>query len=373
MKKLLIATMFLMVPGSAQSGRAETSFEKVSDHCYFLHVEESGENIAIVVSVQGTLLFDPPPEPDLSVLVESMKTLPRGPVRWMIDTGFYFAQTAGIDYFARNGAVFLAGFRQQAPRPPVSAPAWIEAPAGNSDEFSNAATIPSSDWDESIPADSGDHPGESFTCPRFTFKRQMYLFPDDLEIRIQALQQEARTGADIFAYVPDEKVLFVGRLFEPSRYPDIDVSSGGGALKWVDALEQVIRSVPLLISAIPTEEEEAKEAAPAAGEEKEKGAGEAAEEEKEKTLEEMVAVIPSRGELSNLQMMKDMLDTSKKLRKDISREVKAGRSCERYLDSPRAEPYRIYGNFFPFATQMCRELSPAAENTKPKPGSKLKP
>ncbi|MEJ2247608.1 MAG: hypothetical protein P8Y80_16260 [Acidobacteriota bacterium] len=191
---------------------------------------------------------------------------------------------------------------------------------------------------------------EPSAFPEFIFKNRMYLFPDDVEIDIHALPHEARTGADIFAYVPDEKVLFVGRLFEPGYYPDIDTSTGGSALKWIDALEKVIDSVPLLISAIPPEEPEDEEGL-------EEG-GVAGEEEEEKTLEEMITVIPARGEVTDLQAMKDMLDISKKLRNGISRTVKAGRSCERYLDSGGAAAYRIYGNFYPYATQLCEELAP---------------
>ena len=199
----------------------------------------------------------------------------------------------------------------------------------------------------------------------------MWLYPEDLEIQIQALQHEARTEADVFAYVPGEKVLFTGRLFEPSYYPDIDVLGGGSALKWIDALQEVIDSVPLLISAIPPEEPEEDEESEENGKEiteEEKTAEPEAqiikgdkvpeEEEKEITLEEMVTVISARGTASNLLMMKDLLDTAKKLRSGISRAVKSGRSCEEYLDSPASYPYQTYGNFYPYATQLCKELSP---------------
>jgi hypothetical protein len=80
----------------------------------------------------------------------------------------------------------------------------------------------------------------------------------------------------------------------------------------------------------------------------------------------MITVVASRGEVSNLQEMKDMLDISKKLRSGISRTVKAGRSCERYLESQSATPYRIYGNFFPFATQLCTELQQENDEAKAK-------
>jgi glyoxylase-like metal-dependent hydrolase (beta-lactamase superfamily II) len=361
MKKALFATVLLIMAGSTPYVNAKPSFQQASDHCYFLNIEVNGENIAVVSTGQGTLLFDPPPEPDLSVLLENLRNLTGGPVRWMVNTGYYPSQMAGVDYFARQGAILLAGFRQReldAPEPeypdepskPLDSPDAAPGFSEYTDPSIVSIMFPNQDEDgmenPEIPEE------ETSALPEFIFKNRMYLFPDDVEIEIHALPQEARTGADIFAYVPDEKVLFVGRLFEPGYYPDIDTSTGGSALKWIDALEQVIDSVPLLISAIPPEEPEDEEGV-------EEGGAEGVEEEEEKTPEEMITVIPARGEVANLQAMKDMLDISKKLRNGISRTVKAGRSCERYLDSAAAGSYRIYGNYYPYAEQLCRELAPA--------------
>ena len=80
-------------------------------------------------------------------------------------------------------------------------------------------------------------------------------------------------------------------------------------------------------------------------------------------LEELITVISARGEVSNLQVMKDMLDTATKLRRGISRALEAGQSCESYLDSSKAGPYRIYGNFYPYAGQLCKELSEEKQST----------
>ncbi len=376
MKKVLLVTILMIVAGNAQTTAEEVFLkeapllEQVSEHCYLMHIEENGENIALVVTEQGTLLFDPPPEPDLSALNQSLESLNGGPVRWMVNTGNYFLQTAGVEYFSRRGAVLLAGFRQYAQKAngETVAPVPVDEIGSDIYEDSAAVEIPPSSWTE-----GGQTPGiiqgEFSDFPRFIFKNRMYLYPENLEIQISALQHEARTEADVFAYVPAEKVLFTGRLFEPSYYPDIDVLAGGSALKWIDALGQVIDSVPLLISAIPEEpeeeeaveenEEEIKE-----GEEQAllsegdiEGEGIPEEEEEEIPLEEMIMVISARGEVSSLLMMKDLLDTAMNLRKGITRAVKAGKSCEKYLDSPDSYPYQTYGNYYPYATQLCREIS----------------
>jgi len=366
MKKVLFALMLLALTAGAQPVDEENPFGQVSDHCYVLNIEENGENLALVGTPQGVLLFDPPPEPDLSLLIDYLSTLDVGPVHWMVNTGFYFSEAAGVSYFAGQGAVMLTGFRQRESavpdlEPPDEPSESLERPveASGFNEYNdpNSVVITFPGQEENGVEYPEMPVEEKPSFPEFIFKNRMYLFPDDVEIEIYALQHEARTAADIFAYVPDEKVLFAGRLFESGYYPDIDISTGGSALLWIDALEQVIDSVPLLISAIPPkEDEEEPEKKEEGGEEGIEGDSVVAEEEEEKTLEEMITVITARGEVTNLQTMKDMLDTSKKLRRGISRAVKAGRSCERYLDSSGADPYRIYGNFFPYAEQLCLEL-----------------
>ena len=40
-------------------------FEKVSDHCYYLQLEESEATVAVVVSEEGILMVDPPQEQSL--------------------------------------------------------------------------------------------------------------------------------------------------------------------------------------------------------------------------------------------------------------------------------------------------------------------
>ncbi len=386
MKKFIFATILLIAAGYAQTTdeeapfNEEPHFEQVSDHCYLLHIEENGENIAVMATEQGTLLFDPPPEPDLSILIECLKNLNSGPVRWMINTGNYFLQTAGVEYFSGRGAVLLAGFRQYAQKADgvIHEPEKIVEPGPGDYENSDTVTDPLSGRAESRPAYPDIILRKPLVSPRFIFKRRMWLYPEDLEVRIQALPHEARTEADVFVYVPSEKVLFTGRLFEPSYYPDIDVLAGGSALEWIDALQQVIDSVPLLISAIPPEEsEEDEESEGNVKEITEEGKSAELEsqiieedevpeeEEKEITLEEMVTVISARGEVSNLLMMKDLLDTARKLQRGISKAVKAGRSCEEYLDSPESYPYQTYGNYYPYATQLCKELSPNTGDSEP--------
>jgi hypothetical protein len=365
-------------PGSAtgpDSGEglvfeAEPVFEKMSDHCFVLRIKESGENIAIVATGQGTLLLDPPPEPDLSIVRESLERLAARPVRWLVNTGFYLSQNAGVLYFMEHGAVLLSSSRRQPQGNPAAAAgsgsvaSQAQKPVGGNQE--GAQAVP-----PALPAGNDSFfREEALPGLKIIFDRRVFLYPDDLEIQIQALQSGARTGSDIFAYIPAEKVLLAGRLYDPTSYPDIDPSTGGSAIGWVDAMKQVIDSVPLLISAIPTKKPETGAEGEEAVEEKEgKSALEpGVKEEEEKTPEELVLVIPARGLPTDLKAVKEMLALSQGLRNAVGRTVRAGRPCEEALDTPEFDPYRVYGNFYNFAGRLCAEYSERRQ--KPGAGSR---
>jgi hypothetical protein len=306
-KSIYAAVFFFAVWCSEKSFGAAPRFIKVSDHCYYLQLKDSGENVAAVVTDDGILMVNPPQEPDLSIALDALATMTSKSVRWIVFTEPGFSRTSYARVFADRNALILTAARLQALSPPENAP-----------QTGNGAAAPAP--------------------PRLIFEGQMHLFPSNVEVRIIALQHKARTGGDVALFVPAEKVLFVGGLFEAARFPDIDRAAGGSPVEWMDGMKQVIDSVPVLKSAIPA-------------------AKPAPKPEQEKTLEEGVTVISARGEVSNLQNMKDLLESCKKLRADIARAVKAGRTLKSYLASSASDPYRSYENFEPYAAQLFEALS----------------
>jgi hypothetical protein len=308
MRRTIIAGMFLFAVWRCEGSFGDAPrFIKVSDHCYYLQLKESGENVAVVVTDDGILLVNPPQEPDLSIALDALATMTSKAVRWIVFTEPGYSRTAYARAFADRNALILAAARLQALSPPENAP-----------QNENGAAAPSP--------------------PRLIFEGQMHLFPSNVEVRIIALQHKARTGGDVVVFVPAERVLFVGGLYEAARYPDVDKAAGGNPVDWMDGMKQVVDSVPVLKSAIPAA----------------KPAGKSVQE---KTLEEGITVISARGEVSNLQNMKDLLESCKKLRTDIARTVKAGRTLSGYLASSASDPYRSYGNFEPYAAQLFEALS----------------
>jgi len=141
-------------------------------------------------------------------------------------------------------------------------------------------------------------------------------------------------------YLPSEKVLHVGDLFTPGKYPEIDSDPGGGdALGAIAGLKEIVDDVPLLKEAIPQPKDEPEK-----------------EDKEEKTLAELVTVIPGHGPPSDLQEVKDMLEQAQKLRAAISRMIAAGASREKLLSASSLSPFENYGNFDSYAEQLFDSL-----------------
>ncbi len=308
MKRAIIAAvlLFAMCCGDGFLCAAQR-FNKVSDHCYYLQLEDSGANVAVVVTDDGVLIVNPPQEPDLSAVMEALAVVTVKTVRWIVFTEPALSRNADTRSFAEKNAIILAGSRLQALSPPEPA-----RQSGNE----NTVHAPA----------------------RLIFEEQMHLFPSNLEVRILAVRHKARTGGDLVVFVPVEKVLIVGGLYEAARYPDINTSEGGSPIDWMDGMKQVIDSVPLLKSAIPSAKSTLKS-------------------ESKKTLEEGVTVISGRGETSNLQNMKDLLEACRRLRNDISRAAQTGRSLSSFLAAPGNAPYWSYGNLESYARQLFENLA----------------
>jgi hypothetical protein len=324
MKRSIAAiVMALILSWSHGSFGAPPRFIKVSDHCYCMQLKEGGENVTAVVTEDGVLMVNPPQEPDLTVAMDALKNLTPKTVRWVVFTDPRYSQSAGAAFFTERGAMLIASKQLRSLSPSIA---------------------------ESKDAASAGAP----SFPWFIFEHQMRLFPSNLEVRIMAVQPRSRTGGDVVVFVPSEKVLFTGGLYEAARYPDIDVAGEGSAIGWIDGMKQVIESVPILKAAIPA----AKAAIPAGKPDPKL--------EQEKTVEEGIAVVSAHGDASNLQNMKDLLESTRKLRNDISKAVKAGRTCESFLASPVSDPYRSYANFVPFATRLFAEtaLTPPSADRK---------
>lgn len=308
---LATALVLAAYPGSASAA----GFQKVSPHAFFLESKATGRNTGLIVTQEGVLLIDPPPEAEITGILAAMKAVTPRTVRWVLSTDYAQANSAGFGALLKQGASILLG--RELDRLAASAP----------------------------PADPGQSPAAR-PNPRVLFGRQMQLYPGTVEIRMLEVKGKARTAGDVVAYLPSEKVLFVGGFYVPSGFPVIDPSPGeGSALGWIDGLKQVIEFAPILKSAMPPPKPDPNQPPPT------KAA------EPEKSAEELLVVITAQGAPTNLQDMKDVLAAAQKLKTSATRAVATGRSRDEFLKSLQIEAFSNLRNLEPFAGQLFDDLS----------------
>jgi hypothetical protein len=285
---------------------APARFQKLTDHYYLLPGAHGGFNIGAFLSDDGLLLVNVAGPNDLPGMLEALKRASSKPVRWVVGTDYRKETWSWPGPLLAQGASLLtskAAFEQ-----------------------SRADAVQS----------------ETPSPGLLVFGRQMRLFPGGVEVRVFAPEGKSRTG-DVVVFVPSERVLQVGDIFQPGSFPMAGENAAeGAALGWIDALKQAVDLVPLLKSAMPQPKTEPVKPGT---------------EEKEKTLEEMIVVIPARGPVSNLQEMKNLLEQAQKLRAEMVRAISAKRTHDSFVASAAAAPFRAVANFESFAARLYQDLS----------------
>lgn len=311
MKRCFVLCLLMFLRSTVPADAA--AFVKVSEHFYLYKSSEESRISGAVVTQEAVLLIDPPAPAEVDTMADALRKVTAKPVRWVVHTSYRRELEGGAKQLERQGAIFV-GSRE------------LRRLAS---EHGSAADVGS------------DNP-----LKKLAFKQQVRLWPSGLEIRVFALQHKALTGGDVAVFIPADKILVTGDLFQFSAFPAIDSEGGGSASGWVDGLKQVIDAVPLLKQAIPPPKTEPAKP-PAAGE----------PPEEEKTLEELVTVIPGHGPVSNLKEMKELFELAQKFRSDVSRMVAAKRSRQNILASPALSPYREMPNFETFAGLLLDNLA----------------
>ncbi len=309
--QLVIASLLLPITlcegvRAAQSPR----FDQLSPHCYMLAGGSGSANLGAIVTESGVLVVNPPAGEQLAAALAALRRVTSKPVRWCVCTDSRNVLAGGALALARQGTLVLI-----------------------SRDLTEVSRSAPTDWaTDSLSA-----------APRLriAFKKQMHVFPADIEVRISALENKWHEGGSVTVFVPSEKVLMVGDIFAPESYPSMEGEPGReSALKWLAAMKEVLESVPLLRPAMPQPRSDP-----------------AAPPEEPKTLEELVMVMPSEGPASTLQALKDLLAQGQKLRSEVARAVAQRRSRNNFLESPAFASFRDLANFESFAIRLYDDLT----------------
>jgi cyclase len=315
MKSIFAGVTAISLVASFVASAPLPRFVKVSPHFYFLRSAGDEGNVGAVVTDDGVILIDTQRERNVPQVLEALRRVTVRPVAWVVNTHHHEDHTGGNAYFLTRNIPVIGSRETLLLLERRTGEALVAAPGERS------ASLPD------LPL-------------RFSFRRQMQLFPGGVDVRISSVGHKAHTGGDVVISLPAEKVLYVGDLYRAGSYPIIDGGGGGSALGWLDGTREVVESVRLLKSAMP-QPKSSPSATPAP----------------EKTLEESIIVIPGHGPATNLRELKSLLEASQKLRAEITRALSSGRSRDSLLSSPASDSFRSHKNFEAYASQLYDDLA----------------
>jgi glyoxylase-like metal-dependent hydrolase (beta-lactamase superfamily II) len=179
----------------------------------------AGGNITVQVGRDGVLLVDSGTAAMTNRVLDAIRTLSKGQVSYIVNTSDRIDHVGGNENFARIG-------RPLAINRAAQATVFIVAFSTILERMSDPRSSPS------VPARGW--PNDTYSVPQ----KNLYFNGEAIQIS----HQPATTDGDSIVLFRRSDVISTGDLFDPSRYPVIDLGKGGslhGVLEALNRLKQM--------------------------------------------------------------------------------------------------------------------------------------
>ncbi|MEH6537142.1 MAG: MBL fold metallo-hydrolase [Psychroserpens sp.] len=175
---------------------------KVSDHVYMLL--GAGGNIGVSIGDDGVFVIDDQFAPLTEKINAAIKALSDKDITFLVNTHFHGDHTGGNENMQKLGATIIAhdNVRQR------------------------LETTPKRDGSMKVKA----------ALPIITFNDQMSLYVNGEKIGVFHVEH-AHTDGDALLYFTESNVLHTGDTYFKSRYPYIDLKSGGSVNGYIEAVK----------------------------------------------------------------------------------------------------------------------------------------
>ena len=281
----------------AAAASGQVSVLPVTDHIDMLTVDDV--NVAVQTGEDGTVLVDAGPAAGASALLAAVRRIASGSLHYIIDTG------ADAELVGGNAALASAGHS-------VAAEDFFVAAQGR--QLNGVFSLPGAGGGTGAPVIARQSvltrlvtdPGASYAgaaLPTDTFTRPEFNLYSSEPIAVVWLPN-AHSDSDTVVRFERSDVVVAGEVFDPTRFPVIDLAHGGSIRGEIDALNRLINTLVFAHTPVLT------------------GAG-------------STKVIPVHGPLSDIDDLvsyRDMVDT---VRARVQYYIEHGRS---YRDIVAADP-----------------------------------
>ncbi len=227
---------FLGTVSAQQSAPADTGLQVIRVQPNFYMIAGAGGNIGVQIGPDGVVVVDSGNAANASAVVAAIKKLTPNPIRYIINTNADPDHVGGNEVVVKAGKTLFTG-----------------GPGGQIGNAMNNAGAASVIGSEAVlnrmsgavgdgrPYPAVAWPSESFTRPQ----KSLYLNGEGIAI---TLQPAAHSDGDSFVFFRRSDVIVAGDILDTTRYPVIDMKSGGTLQGVIAALN---RLVDLAIPAIP--------------------------------------------------------------------------------------------------------------------------
>jgi cyclase len=219
----LASALFLArVSGSAQNAPASPALELLHVQGNISMVAGAGGNIAVQVGKDGVLLVDSGSATMTDKVVETLRTLSKGQVSYIINTNERGDHAGGNANFARIGRPLAIARAAQAR-------VFIVGFSSILDRLSDQSTKPSL-------------PEQGWPNDIYSGSQKNLSFNGD---GIQIFHQQATTDGDSIVLFRRADVIATGDIFDPTEYPIIDLNKGGSLQGVLEGLNRLrVMAIP---------------------------------------------------------------------------------------------------------------------------------
>lgn len=184
--------------------------QQLAEHVYYLHA--SGGNMVLSVGPDGIVLVDNEFMPIADKILQTIGTLQKGPIRFVLNTHWHGDHTAMNAKLAETGAVIIA---QDSSRERMLSQQY--------NAFFNSNTAPA----------------QAAALPLISFPKAMQLHLNGESVQF-FYTSPAHTDGDAVVWFPTSNVIHMGDIFINELYPIIDVVGGGDVNGYAPAIDAVL-------------------------------------------------------------------------------------------------------------------------------------
>lgn len=183
----------------------------------------AGGNITVQAGKDGVLLVDTMYAPLADKVVAAIRTISKGPIRYIVDTHVHGDHTGGNELLRKAGSTITGGN--------VSADIKDSAEGAQIIAHQNILNRMSAKGPDAAPADAW--PTDTYVGD----EKSLFFNGEGIEI---IHMPNAHTDGDSLVFFRRSDVISTGDLFTTTNYPVIDLERGGSINGFIDALQKIV-------------------------------------------------------------------------------------------------------------------------------------